>query len=56
MCNIKKEDIISAPDLEVIYELPLIFEKQNFGNKILEKLSLPKKSSKLKKWENWLII
>ncbi|MEM2174923.1 MAG: CTP synthase [Candidatus Micrarchaeia archaeon] len=51
MCNIKKEDIISAPDLEVIYELPLIFEKQDFGNKILEKLGLPKKSSKLKKWE-----
>lgn len=55
MCNIRKEDIISAPDLEIIYELPLYFEKQEFGNKILEKLGLPKRDSNLKEWERRVI-
>ncbi|MFH7880981.1 MAG: CTP synthase [Candidatus Aenigmatarchaeota archaeon] len=51
MCNVKKEDIISAPDLEITYELPLHFEKQNLGNKILEKIGLEKRNSDLDLWE-----
>jgi CTP synthase len=50
-CNVKKEDIISNPDLEISYELPLIFEEQDLGNKILRKIGLQSKKSELKEWE-----
>ena len=50
-CNVSKEDIIADPDLEGIYELPLLFEKQNFGNKILKKFGLKPKKSNLKEWK-----
>lgn len=52
MCNIRKEDIISAPDIELTYEVPIYFEKQKLGEKILQKLNLPSKHSDLKEWEN----
>jgi len=51
-CNVNKEDIIADPDLESIYELPLIFEKQNFGNKILKKFGLKQRSSNLREWKS----
>jgi CTP synthase len=39
-CNLNTEDVISNPDLQSIYQLPLIFAKQNFDKKVLEKLNL----------------
>jgi CTP synthase len=53
-CNVKEEDIISAPDLEFSYELPLHFEKQDFGNKILRKFGLEDKKSCLEEWEGFV--
>lgn len=54
-CNVLKEDVITAPDIDSIYEVPLNFEKNNFANKILKKLNLKPKNSLLgkenaKKW------
>ena len=53
-CNVAKEDIISNPNLENIYELPLYFEKQDFGNKILKKFGMESKNSDLEKWEQFV--
>lgn len=39
-CNLNKEDVISNPDLESIYELPLIFQQQQFDLLVLDKLNL----------------
>ncbi len=50
-CNIHPEDIISAPDIDIIYELPLILDQQNILLRIEEKLKLPQKKADLKKWE-----
>lgn len=50
-CNVEKEDVISAPDIESIYEVPLNFEKENLGNRVLEKLGLePKTEADLEDW------
>lgn len=50
-CNVAPQDVISAPDIETIYEVPLNFEKENLGNKLLKKLSLrPRKKIDLKDW------
>lgn len=55
-CNVKEDDIISDPDLELVYELPLIFEKEDFGNKILKKFGLKMRESRLVKWASFVSI
>jgi CTP synthase len=39
-CNLREEDIISAPDVASLYDIPLNFEKDHLGNLILGKLSM----------------
>ncbi len=53
-CNVRKEDIVSDPDVETIYQVPLEFEKQQFGNKILAKLGLPATPSHLSEWRRFV--
>jgi len=53
-CNVKKENIISDPDVEYIYETPIVFEEQDFGNKILKKFGLPPRKSNLNEWKNFV--
>ena len=50
-CNIHTEDVFSAPDAKSIYEVPINFEEENIGNKILKKLNLKPRPSNLKEWE-----
>ncbi len=53
--NIKQEFIISAPDIKIVYEVPINFERENLGKKILTKLNLkPKKEPNWKKWNSRL--
>jgi len=51
-CNIDKDDVISAPDIDNIYEVPLNFEKDKLGNKILNKFGLKAKKNNSRKWQN----
>ena len=53
-CNVKKDDIISNPNLDNVYELPLIFEEQKLGDKILKKLSLKPRKNDLKEWRKFI--
>jgi len=50
-CNVAKEDVISAPDIESIYEIPVNFEKENLGNRILKKFGLGPKRHNLRDWQ-----
>jgi len=54
-CNLKSEDIISAPDLPNIYQVPLYLNKQHFAEKIIKKLRLKPKGKLLglKSWEEF---
>ncbi len=45
-CNVALDAVISAPDVDSIYDIPLNFEKDNLGKTILEKFSLPDKKKK----------
>ncbi len=40
MCNIQAEDVISAPDVGSIYEVPMDFERDLIGKNILKKFGL----------------
>lgn len=50
-CNVKEQDVISAPDVDSIYEVPLNFEKDHLSQQIIEKLGLPLQESNLTEWE-----
>lgn len=43
-CNVSVDSVISAPDVDSIYEIPLNFEKDNLSLRILDKLSLKPKT------------
>ena len=48
-CNIKEEDVISSPDIETIYEVPVNFQNQNLDEKIIRKFKLLAGVGKIKK-------
>jgi CTP synthase len=50
-CNVHGDDIISNPDAESVYEIPLILHKQDFDKKILKKLKLPEREPDLSRFE-----
>ncbi|MEI6288071.1 MAG: CTP synthase [bacterium] len=49
-CNVHKDDIISAPDIDIIYEVPLNFVKEKLGEKIMKRFGL---KAKPKNWTAW---
>ena len=50
-CSIAVDDIISAPDVESIYEVPVNFEHGNLSTRILRKLGLRPRGRDLKDWK-----
>jgi len=51
VCNLRDETVIAAPDVESIYEVPLVFEEQRLGEKVLERLKLEPKKEGMKEWK-----
>lgn len=49
-CSIKKENIISAPDVKTIYEVPLLFEKEALSSKLLKKFKIRARKRNLRDW------
>lgn len=53
-CNLDKLHVISNPDCDTIYRVPLIFEEQNFDKLVLEKLGLPIRKTSLERWRTFV--
>jgi CTP synthase len=53
-CNVDKEDVISAPDIESIYEVPINFKKENLAERILKKFGLRPKKKNLRDWQGFV--
>ncbi|KKW10640.1 MAG: CTP synthetase [Parcubacteria group bacterium GW2011_GWA2_49_9] len=51
MCGLAKGSIVSAPDVESIYDIPLNFEKDHLSDFILKKLALHSDTEDLKEWK-----
>lgn len=49
-CNVRVEDVISAPDIDSIYEVPMNFEKDNLSTLIVDTLGLEPKQTDMKEW------
>lgn len=50
VCSVPVERIISAPDVYSIYDVPVNFEKENFGNTLLKTIGLPERQKDMKEW------
>lgn len=50
-CNVRRENIVSNPDVPSIYEVPLVFARQQFDAKILRALDLPSRRGNLASWK-----
>ena len=54
-CNVRPDHIISAPDVESIYDVPLNFEKDQIGARLLEALNLPTDTpANLSEWKDFV--
>lgn len=53
-CSVREEDVISAPDVESIYEVPMNFEKDHISDAMLEKLNLKPRTKDLKAWGSFV--
>lgn len=51
-CHVKYENVIDSPDVDSVYEIPTIFNEQEFDAKLLRALNLPVKKLNLKEWED----
>ena len=50
-CNVTVDEVITAKDVECIYEVPLVFHKEGLDQKIVEKLNIWTRAPQLDKWE-----
>ncbi|HBC70748.1 TPA: CTP synthase [Candidatus Campbellbacteria bacterium] len=51
-CNVLPESVISAPDVDSIYDVPVNFEKDKLGEKILKRLNLKSRGTTAV-WKEW---
>lgn len=51
-CNVGTDAVITAKDVDNIYEVPLIFHKEGLDNKIVELLNIWTRTPKLDPWED----
>lgn len=50
-CDVEKRSVISDPNINNIYKLPLLFDKQNVDHIIAEKMGLPERKDNLDDWK-----
>ena len=52
--NVREKDVVSAPDVDNIYEIPLIFKQEGLGISILKKLHLEVMKDDSQAWQTWV--
>jgi CTP synthase len=50
-CNVQVDSVVAAPDVKNIYELPLVFHREELDDRILEKLGIWAAEPHLERWE-----
>jgi len=50
-CNVDVDQVITAKDVETIYEVPLVFHREGLDDKIVSMLNIWTRAPKLKDWE-----
>lgn len=50
-CNVDENSVITAKDVECIYEVPLVFHEEGLDERVVEKLNMWTGSPNLSRWE-----
>lgn len=53
-CNVKADNVISAPDVSSIYDIPLNYENDKLSLRLCEQLGLPAKTADLTAWKKFV--
>ncbi len=53
-CDIDQDAVIENPDVEFIYQLPLMLEEQHLAEIVCERLGLPKRDPDLSEWKGFV--
>ena len=53
-CNVEEDSVITAKDVECIYEVPLIFHEEGLDDRIVKKLNIWTGKPHLGKWEKFV--
>jgi CTP synthase len=53
-CNVDPRDVISSPDAKSIYEVPIQYEAEHFGERILSKCHIKLKKQDLAGWHKFV--
>lgn len=53
-CNVSPERVISAPDVESIYDVPLNYEKDGMGDILCDVLGLERRPTDLSEWSEFV--
>ncbi|MFW6304563.1 MAG: CTP synthase [Candidatus Saliniplasma sp.] len=53
-CDVPKEAVISSPDADNIYQVPLILEEEGFISYVMKKLNLGKPNHDIEPWKEFL--
>jgi CTP synthase len=51
-CDVEEEAVITAKDVETVYEVPLVFHREGFDEIVLKMLSLEARPIDLSRWED----
>jgi len=51
-CSVDVDQVITAKDVETIYEVPLVFHQEHLDDKIVEMLNIWTRSPKLENWQH----
>ena len=51
-CNIPEEYVVSAPDIDSVYEVPINYERDDLSKLILKRFGLKQRKSNLKPWQD----
>ena len=50
-CNVDTDAVFTAKDVDCIYEVPLVYNKEGLGDKILKKLNIWARAPRLDEWK-----
>jgi CTP synthase len=50
-CNVSRNDVFNVPDVDTVYELPLLMEREGLGKRLLDLLGLKAKEPDYEDWK-----
>lgn len=53
-CNVSKDRVISSPDVDSVYDIPLNFEKENLGKIICSTMGIEHNKKITKSKKQWI--